>query len=98
VRAPDALIQPIDAREVAAEVARVAEGQPVGGVVNMGGPDKIWFADLARAVLAKHGDSRAVTVDPQATYFGARPQQNSLVTGENAVPGKLRFADWLAAG
>jgi uncharacterized protein YbjT (DUF2867 family) len=41
VRAPDALIQPIAADDVAAEVTRVAAGSPRDGVVNIGGPDKI---------------------------------------------------------
>src|SRR5689334_11665327 len=45
VRAPDALIQPIAADDVAAEVARAAVAGPTGGVVNIGGPQKMSFAD-----------------------------------------------------
>jgi uncharacterized protein YbjT (DUF2867 family) len=97
VRAPDALIQPIAADDVAAEVARVAAGSPLNGVVNIGGPEKISFADLARTVLAKQGAVKTVVVDPQATYFGTPVHQNSLVTGDGAVLGTVRFADWLAA-
>ena len=41
VRVPDALIQPIAADDLAAEVARVAEGEPLGGIQNIGGPEKI---------------------------------------------------------
>jgi uncharacterized protein YbjT (DUF2867 family) len=97
VRARDALIQPIAADDVAAEVARVAAGSPLNGVVNIGGPEKISFADLARTVLAKQGAVKTVVVDPQATYFGTPVHQNSLVTGDGAVLGTVRFADWLAA-
>jgi uncharacterized protein YbjT (DUF2867 family) len=97
VRAPDALIQPIAADDVAAEVARVAAGSPLNGVVNIGGPEKISFADLARTVLAKQGAVKTVVVDPQATYFGTPVHHNSLVTGDGAVLGTVRFADWLAA-
>ncbi len=93
VRVPDALIQPIAADDVAAEVARVAVAAPVNGVVNIGGPDKISFADLARAVLAKQGSDKAVVVDPTATYFGTRVAETSLVTGDGAVLGSIRFAD-----
>ena len=68
---PDALIQPIAADDVAAEVARVAVGGPLTASSNIGGPDKISFADLARIVLAKHGSTdMTVVVDPAATYFG----------------------------
>lgn len=97
VRAPDALIQPIAADDVAAEVARVAVGAPANGVVNIGGPDKISFTDLARSVLAKQGADTPVVVDPQARYFGTPVHQSSLVTADGAVLGTVRFADWLAS-
>jgi uncharacterized protein YbjT (DUF2867 family) len=80
VRVPDALIQPIAADDVAAEVARVAVAAPINGIVNIGGPEKISFADLARVVLARQGADKAVVVDPQATYFGTPVDQTSLVT------------------
>jgi uncharacterized protein YbjT (DUF2867 family) len=93
VHAPDALIQPIAADDVAAEVARVAVAAPLNGVVNIGGPDKISFADLARSVLAKQGSDKTVVVDPQATYFGTPVSETSLVTGDGAVLGAIRFTD-----
>jgi uncharacterized protein YbjT (DUF2867 family) len=93
VRAPDALIQPIAADDVAAEVARAAVAAPQNGVVNIGGPDKISFADLARTVLAKQGADKPVVVDAQATYFGTPLQQNSLVTGDGATLGAIRLTD-----
>jgi uncharacterized protein YbjT (DUF2867 family) len=96
VRAPDALIQPIAADDVAAEVARVAVGSPINGVVNIGGPDKISFSDLARSVLADQSADKTVVIDPQARYFGTPVQQNSLVTADGAVLGGVRFVDWLA--
>jgi uncharacterized protein YbjT (DUF2867 family) len=92
VHAPDALIQPIAAADVAAEVARVAVAKPLNGIVNIGGPDKISFADMARTVLAKQGADKTVVVDPQATYFGTPVAETSLVTGDGALLGTVRFA------
>ena len=80
VRVPDALIQPIAAAELAAEVARVAEGEPLGGIENIGGPEKISFEQMAREVLARQGDVKTVVVDPQVGYFGTPLAMNSLVT------------------
>jgi uncharacterized protein YbjT (DUF2867 family) len=80
VRVPDALIQPIAAEDLADEVARVAEGRPLGGIENIGGPDKISFEQMAREVLARQGETKAVIVDPQAAYFGTPLSMNSLVT------------------
>jgi uncharacterized protein YbjT (DUF2867 family) len=80
VRVPDALIQPIPADEVAAAVARAATGTPRNGIVSVGGPRKITFEQLARDALAAKGDeTKMVIVDPEARYFGARLQTNSLV-------------------
>jgi uncharacterized protein YbjT (DUF2867 family) len=81
VRVPDALIQPVAADQVAAEVARAAVAAPLNGFVNIGGPEKISFEQMARQSLARQGDdTKTVVVDPQATYFGTALEQRSLVT------------------
>ncbi len=96
IHAPDARIQPIASAEVAAELARVAQQPPVNGIVNIGGPEKIGFADLVRAVLAQRGEDTPVVIDPAATYFGTVVDEDSLVTGPAAVLAQTRFTDWLA--
>jgi uncharacterized protein YbjT (DUF2867 family) len=95
VHAPDALIQPVAAAEVAGVVARVATEAPRNDVHNFGGPEKMSFADLARAVFAAQGKDLPVVVDPKATYFGVPVQQNSLVTGDGAELGTTRLSEWL---
>jgi len=80
VRVPNALIQPIAADDLAAEVARVAAGEPLGGIENIGGPEKISFEQMAREVLARQGEVKTVVVDPQVGYFGTPLSMNSLVT------------------
>ncbi len=80
VRVPDALIQPIPADDVAADVARAAAAEPLNDFVNIGGPDKISFEQMARDVLARRGDDKTVVVDPDAQYFGTALAERSLVT------------------
>jgi uncharacterized protein YbjT (DUF2867 family) len=80
VRVPDALIQPVAADQVAAEVARAAAAEPLNSVVNIGGPDKISFERMAREALARRGDDKTVVVDPEAGYFGTLLAERSLVT------------------
>jgi uncharacterized protein YbjT (DUF2867 family) len=80
VRVPDALIQPIATQDLADEVARVAEGKPLAGIENIGGPYKVSFEQMAQEVLARQGDGKRVVVDPQACYFGTPLSTNSLVT------------------
>lgn len=95
VRAPDALIQPVAAAEVAGVVARVATEAPRNAVLNFGGPEKMSFAELARTVLAAQGKDLPVIVDPQATYFGVPLAHNSLVTDDGAELGTTRLSEWL---
>jgi uncharacterized protein YbjT (DUF2867 family) len=97
VRAPDALIQPVAAAEVAAVVARVSTERPRDGVLEVGGPEKMTFADMARTVLAGQGRDLPVAVDPQATYFGVPVSRDSLVTGDGAELATTRLGEWLAA-
>jgi uncharacterized protein YbjT (DUF2867 family) len=81
VRVPDALIQLIPADAVAAAVARAATGEPLNGIVDVGGPNKITFEQMARDVLARAGDgTKTVIVDAEARYFGALLKTRSLVT------------------
>ncbi len=80
VRVPDALIQPIPADDVAAAVARAATGGPIDDIINIGGPEKITFGQLARGVRRGADDTKRVVVDPRARYFGAVLHEHSLVT------------------
>lgn len=98
VHAPDALIQPIAAAEVAAVIARVAAERPRNGVLNLVGPEQMTFADLARTVFTNQGRELPVVVDPEATYFGVALQRDSLVTEDGAEVGRTRLADWLQRG
>jgi uncharacterized protein YbjT (DUF2867 family) len=82
VRVPDALIQPIPADEVAAAVARAAAAEPANGIVNVGGPAKISFMQLALDDLARRGETKTVVIDPGARYFGAALRADSLVTAD----------------
>ncbi|MFF8804232.1 SDR family oxidoreductase [Streptomyces omiyaensis] len=52
--------QPVDVGEVADRLAELAEGEPAGRVPDLGGPEVVPFADLARAYLAATGRRRRV--------------------------------------
>jgi uncharacterized protein YbjT (DUF2867 family) len=75
VRVPDALIQPIAANDVAAELVRVALGTPLNSFEGIGGPERLSFAELAR----RKAPGKTVVVDPAATYFGTALAETSLV-------------------
>jgi uncharacterized protein YbjT (DUF2867 family) len=97
IRLTPAKLQPIAANDVAAAVTDVALGEPVNGTVELAGPEAIPLDELGRRVLATNGDSRTVTTDPKARYFGAELDDDALIPGESPRVGPTTFANWLAA-
>ena len=95
VRISSALCQPMAADDVATAVARTAVGQPVGGILEVAGPDRYPLDDLVRARLRASNDTRRVVTDPQARYFGVVLDDQTLVPATTATVFPTRFADWL---
>ena len=95
VRIPHVLFQPIAAEDVARAVGRTAAGAPLNGVVEIGGPEQFRFDEFIRDALAAKADPRKVVVDPDARYFGTTLTERSLVPGDGAQLGEIRFEDWL---
>jgi len=95
VRVSSALIQPIAADDVATAVARIAVGRPVGGILEVAGPDRYPLDDLVRARLRANNDTRRVVTDPQARYFGVALDDHTLIPANTATVFPTSFADWL---
>jgi quercetin dioxygenase-like cupin family protein len=83
------------AADVANAVARIAEGIPVNGTVEIAGPDQFHLDDLIRRNLAAVNDSREVVSDPHAPYFGGELSDRTLVPDHEARLGETRFENWL---
>jgi uncharacterized protein YbjT (DUF2867 family) len=95
VHLPPVLIQPEAAGDVSAALADVALGEPLNGIVELGGPEQFRLDEIAGRVLTAKNDPRRVIVDPEARYFGAKLEERSLVPGNNARIAPTRFEDWL---
>ncbi len=96
VRLPPVLFQPMSADDVTNSVGRIAVGRPVNGIVEIGGPEQFRLDELVRRRLAGLSDPRDVIADPKARYAGARLSEETLVPGNNAQLGEMRFETWLA--
>jgi hypothetical protein len=53
VRLPSVLFQPMAADDVASAVGKIAVGQPVNGIVEIGGPEQFRVDELVRRRLAR---------------------------------------------
>src|SRR5919108_281021 len=96
VHLPPVLFQPMAADDVATAVGRVAEGPPVNGTVEIGGPEQFRLDELVRRRLASLKDPREVVADPNAPYSGAKISEKTLLPGNNARLGETRFETWLS--
>ena len=95
VRLPSVLIQPMAADDVVQAVGRVAVGAPLNDTVEVAGPQQFRFDELIRQGLDARNDPREVVIDPHARYFGAELGERSLIPGDGARLGDIRFQTWL---
>jgi uncharacterized protein YbjT (DUF2867 family)/nitrite reductase/ring-hydroxylating ferredoxin subunit len=95
VRVPPVHFQPIAADDVARAVAKIATGSPVNGTVEIGGPEPFYLDGLLQRMLGARNDPREVIADAHARYFGTELKERSLLPGDEAELGEIRFDDWL---
>ena len=94
VRVPAALIQPILSEDVVSELAEIALGKPVNGILEVGGPERFQFDEFISRALSAKNDKRKVVADPHGRYFGTELEKESLVPGRSARIGRTRFDAW----
>jgi uncharacterized protein YbjT (DUF2867 family) len=97
VRLSTGLMQLVAVDDVAATVAELATGAPLGGRVELGGPEALGIDAWARRLFAAIGDARTVVSDPHARYFGTELAGGELTPGDGARIGATDFDTWFAA-
>ena len=96
VRLSSGLMQLVAADDVAATVAELAAGAPVGGRVELGGPEALGIDAWARRLFAATGDERTVIAEPHAQYFGTELHGGELTPGDGARIGAIDFETWFS--
>jgi len=99
VRVPSAKLQPMASADVAAALADVVTGnKPLNGICDIAGPQAAPLNELISRVLKTNPqDTRTVVGAADATYFGSRLDDQSLVPLGKATLGKTSLESWLAA-
>ena len=95
VHLPPALFQPIAADDVVSAVGRIAVGAPLNGTVEIAGPEQLRLDEVVRWALSTYDDPRTVVTDMRGRYFGSELQERTLVAGQSAKLGEMRFESWL---
>jgi uncharacterized protein YbjT (DUF2867 family) len=99
VRLPHGAFQPIAAKDVATAVTGATLSEPINGIINIAGPERLGMDDFVRNRFAGSGDPRQVVTDPTAPYFGEVIDEHTIVPldSEDATIYPTRFTDWMAA-
>tara|TARA_R110002020_G_scaffold41194_1_gene121459 strand:- start:9006 stop:9326 length:321 start_codon:yes stop_codon:yes gene_type:complete len=95
VHLSSSLFQPIASEEVVDAMVNLTVGEPINGIVEIGGPEKIGMDKFAKKYLEMKGDDREVVADPRALYFGTVIDDRSLVPDNNSLKGSIRYDDWI---
>jgi uncharacterized protein YbjT (DUF2867 family) len=95
VRLSSGLFQPIASDDVVAAMVDITIKNPINGIVEIGGPEKLGMDQFGKIYLDMKQDKREVISDPEALYFGTVINDQSLVPADNARKGSIRYEDWI---
>lgn len=90
-----ALFQPIASDDVADAMVELTVADPLNGIMEIGGPEKIGMDQFAKEYLAMKNDTREVIADQKALYFGTVINDHSLVPEDNARTGSITYDAWI---
>ncbi|WP_246052891.1 SDR family oxidoreductase [Actinocorallia herbida] len=96
VRVAPVPCQPVAVDDVAAELCRTVEGEPLDEPVEVAGPERFRLDQLVARALSARDDPRLVVTDPYARYFGAPARGRGLIpdAGRARIT-PTRFESWL---
>jgi uncharacterized protein YbjT (DUF2867 family) len=87
---------PVADTDVAAVLVELATGDPVGGTIELAGPEPQDLVDMARRTLAARGETLRLVPTWQGV-FGPEMAGDVLLPGPDARIAPTTFDDWLAA-
>ncbi|MEJ7739632.1 MAG: hypothetical protein WKF97_19580 [Chitinophagaceae bacterium] len=89
-----AMFQPIASDDPAAVMVNVATGDPLNGIIEIAGPERLGMDVFVKRNLNKMQDPRKVITDVHAKYSGAELNDKMLVPGKNPRIGSIDFETW----
>lgn len=95
---PPLLVQPVAVSDVAAVLAEVATGAPLGRAVDLAGPEPQDLVDMARRTLAVRQEAARLVPSWRDGPFGIDMAGEVLLAGPDARLGAITFDQWLADG
>ena len=88
-----AAIQPVAADEVVQELTDIIMGKPLNAITEIAGPVLMPMSEFIRYFMNTTEDWRQLVEDEHAFYFGTELNEQSLVPGEKARLGRIKYED-----
>ncbi|QAY60093.1 NmrA family transcriptional regulator [Microbacterium protaetiae] len=95
IHLPTTHVQPVAAEDVAATLVDVAAGDPIDGVVEVAGPERMPLPQFVSRVLLADRDERFVVADDNARTHGFNIASSDLLPGDAALVGTTTLDTWI---
>jgi hypothetical protein len=83
------------ADDIASALAEAAVGEPLNGMMELGGPETFTLDEAVRKVLQFDHDQRHVVADSRAPYYGVQVSERTLVPEPGAHLGSTKLDWWI---
>lgn len=94
IHLPPAYLQPIASEDVANALLKVVLEKPVNGIIDIAGPERFQLSEIIEKYLKVTNDTRKISTDNDARYYGAKIKENTLVPNKNPRLGSISFDSW----
>lgn len=95
IRVSPSAVRPVAADDVADRLAGLLGGPALDRTLEMAGPETFRLCELLQWIMYCYQDTRTVSADPAAPYYGGLLDDATLTPGEGALAGSTSFRDWL---
>lgn len=92
----DALVQPIASSEVAKFLAKTVNKDPIYGIAEIAGPEKMPMNSWVKHYLSVMNRPSEITIEKDAPYFGAVLENDTLVPEKAVFESSVKYEDWIA--
>jgi uncharacterized protein YbjT (DUF2867 family) len=92
----DALVQPIASSEVAKFLAKTVIKDPICGIAEIAGPEKMPMNSWVKYYLSVMNRPSEITIEKDAPYFGAVLENDTLVPEKAVFESSIKYEDWIA--
>ncbi|MCW3170494.1 SDR family oxidoreductase [Chryseobacterium sp. 09-1422] len=92
----DALVQPIASSEVAKFLAKTVSKDPICGIAEIAGPEKMPMNRWVKHYLSVMNRPSEITIEKDAPYFGAVLENDTLVPEKAVFESSIKYEEWIA--